>query len=47
MCDRELCIGLKLKRQAKKIHESAVEINDQLPKYASAQQVPRESVGIK
>ncbi|CAK9097388.1 Hypothetical protein SCF082_LOCUS45682 [Durusdinium trenchii] len=30
--------GLKLKRQAKSIHQSAVELNDALPQYATAEQ---------
>ena len=30
--------GLKLKRQAKTIHQTAVELNDALPAYRSAEQ---------
>ena len=30
--------GLKLKRQAKMIHQSAVELNDAVPQYANAEQ---------
>ena len=31
-------LGLKLKRQAKKIHQNAVELNSALPQYAIAEQ---------
>eukprot|EP00913_Durusdinium_trenchii_P032126 g30084.t1 len=35
--------GLKLKRQAKSIHQSAVELNDALPQYATAEQESDEA----
>jgi hypothetical protein len=37
-------LGLKLKRQAKKIHQNAVELNNALPQYAIAEQADAKPV---